>query len=105
MMAAMMLPRVQPTARSWDLQHKATLLLVNISLVSGRRVNPGESAAQFCYWLSHIWAAGYQAIPYGPSTAINLFHILAVSIFVMWEAGSYVVPSVFYGIVSVRLQA
>ncbi len=39
------------------------------------------------------------------SPAINFFHISHASIFVMWEARSYVVSSVFCGIVSVRSQA
>jgi hypothetical protein len=39
------------------------------------------------------------------SPAINFFHISHASIFVMWEARSYVVSSVFCGIVSVRSRA
>ena len=44
-------------------------------------------------------------VPSSLSPAINFFHISDASIFVMWEVGSYVVSSVFYGIVSVRSQA
>jgi hypothetical protein len=60
------------------------------------------SYRRFIYRLSSPTASTPSAFL---SPAINFFHISHASIFVMWEARSYVVSSVFCGIVSVRSQA
>jgi len=71
------------------------------------RTSPQDAASQPTQALSLPVVPSFplSLFPSSLSPVINFFHISDASIFVMWEVRSYVVSSVFCGIVSVRSQA